>query len=119
MIEILLVILGLAVTIALSGVVILATVSAAGGVFAGRLLERLGDILIPGRKTGLGASGIVDEIGIVTKDITNTGGLESSGIIQVAGELWKARAIDGQPIAKGRAARVVRVDGMVAIVEIE
>ena len=43
--------------------------------------------------------------------------LEPVGSIYVAGEEWSARTVDGQPLDRGRSVRVVRVDGLTAIVE--
>ena len=43
--------------------------------------------------------------------------LEPVGSIYVGGEEWSARTVDGQPLDRGRSVRVVRVDGLTAIVE--
>jgi len=43
--------------------------------------------------------------------------IEPLGSIYAAGEEWSARSTDGRPLQRGVAVRVVRVDGLVAIVE--
>ena len=118
MLEIVLAILGFLLLGLLAGTAVLAVLAAAGVVVAGNLLERLGDLLIPGRKTGLGATGIVGESGIVVRGLTPAAeGSAVEGTVQVAGELWQARSDAGHPLAEGRRVQVVAVEGMVAIVE--
>jgi membrane-bound serine protease (ClpP class) len=43
--------------------------------------------------------------------------IEPLGSIYVAGEEWSARTVDGRPLERGVAVRVVRTDGLTAIVE--
>jgi len=93
---------------------------ALGVIAVGAVAERLADLLIPGRRTGLGAEGIVDEHGVVVRAFTSAGpGREPEGTVQVAGELWRARTArpDDRAPPEGSAVRVVGVQGMVALVE--
>ncbi len=118
MLELIFTVLGILLLGLLLVAVLLAVFAAAGVVAAGTLLERLGDILIPGRKTGLGATGIVGQSGVVMRTFTcGPEGSHSKGTIQVAGELWNARSPAGSRLEEGRSVRVVAVEGMVAIVE--
>ena len=43
--------------------------------------------------------------------------IEPLGSIHIAGEEWSARSIDGRPMDRGALVRVVRTDGLTAIVE--
>ena len=43
--------------------------------------------------------------------------IEPIGSIYVAGEEWSARSADGRPLERGVPVRVVRTDGLTAIVE--
>jgi len=119
MIDLLLFIAGIVLVLLLVVLGMTAVIAGLGGVAAGNALERLGDTLVPGRKTGLGATGIVDQCGTIVRAIepAPSGGVPQ-GTIQVAGELWKARCANAaERLAKGQEARVLRVEGMVAIVE--
>ncbi len=62
------------------------------------------------RKPVTGREGLVGEIGTVRADISQT-----EGTIMVHGELWEARS--ETKITKGSKVKVVKVDGMVLIVE--
>ncbi|HTG42585.1 MAG TPA: NfeD family protein, partial [Methylomirabilota bacterium] len=43
--------------------------------------------------------------------------IEPLGSIYLAGEEWSARSADGRPLDRGAPVRVVRTDGLTAIVE--
>jgi membrane-bound ClpP family serine protease len=43
--------------------------------------------------------------------------IEPVGSVFVAGEEWSARSADGRPLERGVPVRVVRTDGLTAIVE--
>lgn len=106
-----------ALALALVGILLLlllvACLAFVGMEAAGAVLERLMELVIPGRKTGLGASGIVGQHGIVVRPL---GGRGTPGTIRVSGELWSARSDTGGVFEKGRSVRVVAVEGMVALV---
>ena len=97
---------------------VLAVLTAVGVIAVGSLAERLADLLIPGRKTGLGATGIVEQLGVVVRPVyPEAQGAPAEGTVQVAGELWKARAgRGGQPIPAGRRVLIEAADGMTLIV---
>ena len=118
MLNLLLTIFGFFLIALLVVMLLLLLFTAAGVVAAGALLERIGDLLVPGRKTGLGATGIVDQSGfVVRRPSEHPGGSLAEGTIQVAGELWTARSSTGDPLEEGSRVRVVAVEGMVAVVE--
>ncbi len=97
---------------------VLAVLTAVGVIAVGSLAERLADLLIPGRKTGLGATGIVEQSGVVVRPVyPDAQGAPAEGTIQVAGELWTARTASGETLSAGSRVVVVAVEGMVAIVE--
>ncbi len=98
--------------------VVLAALSALGVAAIGTAVERVADILIPGRKTGLGAEGIVGEEGVVAREFAAAApGGHPEGMVQVAGELWRARCAASRSPVLGSSVRVTEVQGMVAIVE--
>ncbi len=97
---------------------VLGACSLLGVVAIGTLTERLADELIPARKTGLGSDGIVDQEGVVSREFSAAvPGAVPEGVVQVAGELWRARSSTTPAPLVGSRVRVRAVEGMVAFVE--
>ena len=115
MIETLLVILGWAIFVIVSILVLLGGLASLGVVFAGVLLERVFDFFVPQKETGLGEGGIVNQTGVVMSVLEDAAG-EANVTIQVAGELWSARNTDATALVEGSRVQVVDVEGMVAVV---
>jgi membrane protein implicated in regulation of membrane protease activity len=118
--EFILGILGALLAFGLAIGLVVAVLSALGVFAIGTLTERLADLLIPGRKTGLGADGIVGQVGVVSREFeAQAPGAPFEGTVQVAGELWRARPLAhvASPPAVGTPVRIVQVEGMVATVE--
>ena len=116
MLDLLFTILALTLVGSLSVLLVLAVLGFLGMEAAGSILERIVELFVPARKTGLGATGIVDNLGIVVRRL-DARGRDSQGTIRVAGELWSARSRSGRAIEEGTRVRVVSVEGMVAVVE--
>ena len=111
-------IIAIALLAILGVVLLLVAIGAGAGIAAGGLAERVANILIPGRKTGIGADGILGEVGSVVRPFVSRGpGAPVEGMVQVAGELWKAHVEGEANPLKGQPVRVVRVEGFVAVVE--
>ena len=117
MFEILLAIIGFALLATFVVVVVLGALAFLGVVSIGALTERVFDILVPSRKTGLGETGIVDQSAVVVR-VLDSNDQQTNATIQVAGELWTARSADGQALEPGNQVQVVAVDGMTAVVEV-
>lgn len=60
------------------------------------------------------AFSIIDKTGIVTQDINPTHGI---GQIKVSGETWSAKTTDNSVIEKGTQIKIIKIDGVKAIVE--
>jgi membrane-bound serine protease (ClpP class) len=65
-------------------------------------------------KVSTGVEELVGEIGEVTEPVGAAG---NTGMVFVHGELWRAAAMDGQPIPKGARIRVAKVKGLTLEVE--
>lgn len=60
------------------------------------------------------AFSIIGKKGLVTQDINPTIGV---GQVKIAGETWSAKTEDGSNIEKGTDIKVVKIDGVKAVVE--
>lgn len=98
-------------------VVVLSAVMGVGlGVLAGRVAEALFDLVVPRRRTGLGAEGVVGESGHVVELATGRGPRGYDGMVQIGGELWQARSTSGSPLRVGQPVRVVAMEKLVVVV---
>lgn len=66
------------------------------------------------KKVETNAYSIIGKTGIVTQDINPTLGI---GLVKIAGEVWSAKTEDGTIIDKGSEIKVVKIDGVKAVVE--
>ena len=69
---------------------------------------------INGKKQATNADRLLGDTGIVTEEINN---LENQGLVKVSGQVWTARSSGDDPIPTGQKVRVLRIDGVKAIVE--
>lgn len=58
--------------------------------------------------------GVVGRVGTVIADIDNTEGV---GQIKAEGEVWTARSLTGEPIAKDTRVEIVSIEGVKAVVK--
>ena len=86
------------------------------GVLAGRVAEALFELVVPRRRTGLGPEGVVGESGEVVSLATEAGAVRE-GMVQVGGELWKARAAAGSELRVGQSVEVVAMEKLIVVVE--
>ena len=116
MLDLLLAILVVLAAVLVVALAMLAGLAAVGAVWAGRTLERFADVLIPGRKTGLGPEGVIGEEARVTREFSPVPESDlSEGMVQIGGELWMARSSAKPSI--GSRVRVASVDGLTLVVE--
>ncbi|MFT5696883.1 MAG: hypothetical protein ACI9QQ_002865 [Myxococcota bacterium] len=110
-------ILGFAALLIAGVLLALAAFSSLGVIVAGSALERLFDLVVPARKSGLGADGIVGELAVVVVDFVpvESGG-DSEGTVRVSGELWKARFVGTDVPIRTQRVRVDSTEGLVAVV---
>ena len=66
------------------------------------------------KKVEMNSNSIIGKKGIVTQDINPA---FSVGLIKVSGETWSAKTADDSKIEKGSEIRVIKIDGVKAIVE--
>ena len=59
------------------------------------------------------ADRIIDEEAVVTENINN---LQGTGQVRVRGESWTARSVDGEEYTESTMVRVLRIEGVKAIV---
>ena len=57
---------------------------------------------------------MLGDTGVVTDEINN---LENRGLVKVDGKVWTARSSGCDPIPAGAKVRVIRIEGVKAIVE--
>ena len=62
----------------------------------------------------MNSNSIIGKKAVVTQDINPT---FSVGLIKVAGETWSAKTADDSKIEKGSSVKVIKIDGVKAIVE--
>ena len=67
------------------------------------------------KKIEMNSNSIIGKKAIVTQDINPA---YSVGLIKVAGETWSAKTADDSKIEKGSSVRVIKIDGVKAIVEL-
>ncbi|MEM7412197.1 MAG: NfeD family protein [Myxococcota bacterium] len=84
----------------------------------GLAAEKLFDLLVPRRKTGLGPEGLIGERGTVIEmpGPSSTDG-EARGSVRLGGEIWKARCSSDAQMTPGDPVRVVAVEGLLLVVE--
>lgn len=56
---------------------------------------------------------VIGRVGVVLQDIDN---MQGAGQIKADGEIWSARSVTGIPIAQGKRVRIVRIEGVKAMV---
>lgn len=87
-------------------------------ILSGTLLERLFDLLVPRRGTGVGPEDLVGLSGIVVQAFgSNRASTQRRGMVRLGGERWSAEAVPGTALTVGDPVRVVAVDGLVVVVE--
>lgn len=64
--------------------------------------------------TPTNADRVIGKVGIVEEDIDNT---KAVGLVSVDGQIWSARALDGELIAKGEQVDVLKIEGAKIIVK--
>ncbi|MBO5495238.1 MAG: NfeD family protein [Eubacterium sp.] len=64
--------------------------------------------------TPTNADRVIGKVGIVEEDIDNT---KAVGLVSVDGQMWSARAQDGELIAKGEQVDVLKIEGAKIIVK--
>ncbi len=64
--------------------------------------------------TPTNADRVIGKVGIVDEDIDNT---KAVGLVSVDGQIWSARAQDGELIAKGEQVDVLKIEGAKIIVK--
>ncbi len=64
--------------------------------------------------TPTNADRVIGKVGIVEEDIDNT---KAVGLVSVDGQIWSARAQDGELIAKGEQVDVLKIEGAKIIVK--
>lgn len=97
--------------------VAVAGLAALGVVAAGAFMERVFDLLVPSRTTGVGAEGLVGAIAeVVATFEVRSPGEGAEGNVRVAGETWRARCADfDRPAVKERV-RITGVEGLTVTV---
>ena len=108
----------------LLGLVLVAVVVAAltlgFGAGLAKTIEWLADKLIPGRSAGVGVEGLLGETARVVRPLVETGEAQpTEGLVQFNGELWKAQSRAGISIPAGQRVRVVGVERLVVMVELD
>ena len=69
---------------------------------------------VNGKKQATNADRMLGDTGVVTEEINN---LENRGLVKVDGKVWTARSSGCEPIPTGARVRVLRIEGVKAIVE--
>ena len=72
------------------------------------------DRFVNARAQKTNADMIIGKNAVVTEDINN---MEGKGMVAVDGKSWTARSSDGDPVPAGSVVKVVRIDGVKAVVE--
>ena len=70
-------------------------------------------VLKPGY-SATNADRVIGAVGLVTEEVDNMAG---KGLVNLAGQVWSARAQDEQNIPAGQEVRVLRIQGVKVIVE--
>lgn len=70
-------------------------------------------VLKPGY-SATNADRVIGAVGLVTEEVDNMAG---KGLVNLSGQVWSARAQDGQNIPAGQEVRVLRIQGVKVIVE--
>ena len=66
------------------------------------------------KKVEMNSNSIIGKKAVVTQDINPTHGV---GLIKISGETWSAKTANDSIIEKGNSVKVVKIDGVKAIVE--